>query len=106
MIAQTISGLMLCQEWASKLRKGNRSPVDFGIKCARIGDTGILDALADNFKIPENGVLRLAVAKKNGFTFGSIVCNSNKAVACVCKKNVWILSLHSGTASLRIRRTR
>jgi hypothetical protein len=62
--------------------------------------------LADNFKIPENGVLRLAVAKKNGFTFGGIVCNSNKAVPCVCKKHVWILSLHNGTASLRIRRAR
>lgn len=82
------------------------TPVYRSVKRSKVLDSGILDALAHNFQIAQNRVLRSPVSQENLLSIGCVLANALQTVTCVREKNIWVFSAHSATASLRMRRAR
>ena len=87
-------------------KSGNISPGYVRILSVELSQIGILEALADDFKISQNCILRFLVVKQAGRAISGVIDDSRTAIPCMCKINVRVFFAHRGMASERMRLAR
>jgi len=85
---------------------GDIPPGNVRVFGCHLAQVGILEALANDFEIPEGGILSLLIVKKTAWTFPCVFDDSCAAISCMGEIYIRIFLAHRGMASERMRLAR